>query len=179
MDKFYIDGLLVVEGKLDQAKISSFLLSPIITTNGFDTNNRLINFLNKVSQKHKVYLFMDNDASGHKIADKLLKNVANTINLCLDCDEFESKKKKGNAEIKVKILYDFLLPLKADGNGFQSDISATFLVSIFLNNSMFKSYVVDRYSLINGNNKFITTQLVLLDVTKRDILSLLEEYGNK
>ena len=51
MNKIYIDGVIVVEGKSDVSYLSSFVDSLFFITNGYDINNEKIEFLINVSKK--------------------------------------------------------------------------------------------------------------------------------
>lgn len=173
MNKFDIDGILVVEGKTDKAKLSSFISSPIFITNGFDVKESIVNFLVNVSKIHKIYLFLDNDPSGQKICEKIKNKVQNSYILKLAAKKYDHKFKKGNAEISIIELRDFFLKYKIDNQIFSKDISPTFLSYLSLKDKGAINQIVDKFSLMKGSNKYLSEQLNALGILKEDILQLI------
>lgn len=162
MNKIYLDGVLVVEGRSDQAKISTFLSSPIITTNGTDVNEPLLSLLSRASKTRNIYLFLDDDDAGRRIQEKIMKFVEKPVILSLKPTYFTNQKKHGNAEIPYKDLYEYFSSIKSNHQCNFSVVTPSEIAYKELMSPGYKKELIDRYNLIDGNNKFIATQMSIL-----------------
>lgn len=162
MNKFSLDGVLVVEGKSDQAKISTFLSSPIITTNGLDVNDKLLSFLLRVSETTNLYLFLDDDDAGKQIQEKIVKYVENPTILTYKPNNYTSRTKHGNAEIPYEELYKFFSSLKVDNKNNFDQINPGDIAIKELKHQGYKNELIKKHDLLNGNNKFIALQMSIL-----------------
>ena len=69
MDKLYFAQTIIVEGRYDKQKLSEFISSPIITTNGFrifnDKAKRIM--IKSLADKQGIIVLSDSDHAGQKI----------------------------------------------------------------------------------------------------------------
>ena len=74
---------IVVEGKYDKIKLSSFISSPIITTNGFAVfnNTEKLALLKKLSAKGGIIILTDSDKAGFFIRSKLKGMIGQDVKL--------------------------------------------------------------------------------------------------
>ena len=70
--KYYFDGVIVVEGKDDEAFLSSFINSIYVRTSGYVIPDEEIDFLNHLENK-RIIVLTDSDAAGETIRDRLNK----------------------------------------------------------------------------------------------------------
>ena len=76
-----IDQVIVVEGKYDKIKLSSFIDGLIMTTDGFriykDKNK--INIIKKLAEKHGVIILTDSDIAGFKIRNYIYSCLSGRV----------------------------------------------------------------------------------------------------
>ncbi len=77
MEKIKVNGVIVVEGKYDKIKLSSFIDGVIITTNGFSlfSNDGKKALIRKLSANQRIIILTDSDGAGLVIRNKI-KNLA-------------------------------------------------------------------------------------------------------
>lgn len=108
--KYYIDGLLIVEGKSDLAFLKSFLDVEIITTNGFDIPRDEIEYVLRVSQTKKIIIMSDPDAAGTLIRKRLNELIPNAFNALVDISKCDKNNKHGVAECQKEEVISVLKP---------------------------------------------------------------------
>ncbi len=77
MDKIKVSGVIIVEGKYDKIKLSTFIDGVIITTNGFSlfSNDGKKALIKKLSMQNRIIILTDSDGAGLVIRNKI-KNIA-------------------------------------------------------------------------------------------------------
>ncbi len=159
----YLDGILVVEGTSDSAMLSSFIMSPIFVTNGFEASNNLIKFLIKANEKYKIYILTDPDESGEKISTNLSKNLQNFKILSLTDPKFKNKTKHGVAELDYNYIQEYFKNYLIDENKFCEYLSASDICF------MSCEKLSEKFSVF-GNKKAMFKQLNILGIKKEDLL---------
>ena len=177
MNKIYIDGVIVVEGKSDVSYLSSFVDSLFFITNGYDINDEKIEFLINVSKKNKIYVLTDNDEAGTQIKNRIKSKINGVITLKTPRIARKNYKKFGVAETEqneiIKILKPFYSSDKNDEN--YHDYNLSKLISLSKDPEKTREEIIKNYRLIKGNNKSLENQLKMLKVDPKD---LIEKYGN-
>lgn len=76
MEKIKLSDVIVVEGKYDKIKLSSFVDAVILTTGGFGVFNSREKsaLIKKLSEKKKIIILTDSDGAGFVIRNKI-KNI--------------------------------------------------------------------------------------------------------
>ena len=177
MDKIYIDGVIVVEGKSDVSYLSSFVDSLFFITNGFDINDEKIEFLINVSKKNKIYVLTDNDEAGAQIENHIKSKINGVIALKTPRIVRKNYKKCGVAETEQKEIIKILKPFSSSDKNDENyqDYNLSKLISLSKDPVKTREEIIKNYRLIIGNNKSLENQLKMLKVDPKE---LIEKYGN-
>ena len=179
MNKYYLDGVLVVEGKSDVSYLSSFIKSLYFITNGYDISEEKIEFLSRVSQKKKVIIFTDNDKAGEDIANRIKSKINKVFVVKSAKIARKQYKKTGVAETEqnaiIEALKDHLVDYKKELD-VKPDYELTYLIALSDNPEITKNRIINDYRLIYGTTKFLENQLQMLGV---DPVEFVKKYGNK
>lgn len=177
MNKYYLDGVLVVEGKDDVSYLSSFIKTLYLTTNGYDISKEKIDFLSRVAKVNIVYLLTDNDEAGEKIASTVKSEIKEIFEIKTAKMFKNSAKKRGVAETdKTAIIEAFGNKLENyKGQSEKVDYDLVSIISLSKEPEIIKQRIIDDYRLINGNLKFLENQLQMLKISKEEIK---QKYGN-
>lgn len=177
MNKYYLPGILVVEGKSDVSYLSSFISTLYFTTNGYDINEENIDFLSRVILVNPVYILTDNDEAGKNIEEKIKNKINGVFTLKTPKIPRKNSKKLGVAETdKAVIIKTLELYLESDnGQLKKEDYHLTNIISLSNNPQETRKKIIKDYRLIEGNNKFLENQLQMLKVDPQEIR---EKYGN-
>ena len=167
MNKYYLDGVLVVEGKSDVSYLSSFIKTHYFITNGCDISDEKIDFLSRVSERRKVIVMSDNDKAGEDIANKIKNKISKVFVINSAKIPRKSYKKCGVAETEYRAIID---ALKNHLTEYKKEISLS------ENPEIMKNRIINDYRLIYGTTKFLENQLQMLGVKPSEIS---EKYGNK
>ena len=178
MNKYYLDGVLVVEGKSDVSYLSSFIKTLYFTTNGYDINDEKIDFLSRVSKVNKVIIFTDNDQAGLEISERI-KSKINVV-IVIKSRKITRKPyiKSGVAETAkeeiISSLKDHLVPYY--NQLFAPSYNLNVIISCSIKPQEMKSKIIKEYRLIAGNIKYLENQLAMLKISPEEIK---QKYGNK
>lgn len=171
MNKYYLDGVLVVEGKDDVSYLSSFIDTLYFTTNGYDISEEKLNFLSRVASVNKVYLLTDNDEAGIQIADKIKSKINGVFEIKTPKIFKKSTNKYGVAETTqteiIRAFKDLLKPCVKCSNNGQYNLAS--LISLSSSPSESKYNLISKYRLIGGNIKSLEKQLKMLRISKEEI----------
>lgn len=96
MNKKYIPGVIVVEGKHDVSKLSTYYDSCYVVTNGYVIPEEEIKFIKALNDDIQIIILTDKDEAGIKIRERLNAIKPNLINIEIAAPR--SSKKKGVAE---------------------------------------------------------------------------------
>lgn len=179
MNKYYLDGVLVVEGKSDVSYLSSFIKAHYFITNGYDLTEQKLDFLSRVSKRRKVIVMTDNDEAGEKIARKIKTKISEVFDVKSAKITRKSYKKCGVAETEhsaiVEALKDYLVEYKKE-----LDVKPIYelnsIIALSDNPEITKNRIINDYGLIYGTSKYLENQLKMLGVKPNEII---EKYGNK
>lgn len=83
MERIKTDKVIIVEGKYDKIKLSSFIDATIIPTNGFSVfnNTEKCTMLRKISSERGIVILTDSDGAGFVIRNKLKGIIGNLDNV--------------------------------------------------------------------------------------------------
>ena len=177
MNKYFLDGVLVVEGIQDVGFVSSFINTQMFTTNGSDISEEKIDFLSRVADVNRVIVLTDNDEAGERISNKI-KSKINKVFVVKTPEIYrKSAKKHGVAETEKNAIIDSLKDFLQDDRGqfIKTDYELNLLISLSENPSEQKNKVIQQYRLLNGNIKSLEKQLQMLKISKEEIH---QKYGN-
>ena len=177
MNKYYIDAVIVVEGKSDVSYLSSFIDSNFFTTNGYDLNSQKLDFIKRVSEVNRVIVFTDNDKAGETIENKLKSNINSVFVAKSEKITRKSYKKSGVAETDKQEILRVLKPFISSNEqkGQKRTYNLASIISLSKNPKETREQIIKDYRLIDGNNKYLEQQLNMLKV---DIQEFKQKYGN-
>ena len=177
MNKYFLDGVLVVEGIQDVGFVSSFINTQMFTTNGSDISEEKIDFLSRVADVNRVIVLTDNDEAGERISNKI-KSKINKVFVVKTPEIYrKSAKKHGVAETEKNAIIDSLKDFLQEDRGqfIKTDYELNLLISLSENPSEQKNKIIQQYRLLNGNIKYLEKQLQMLKISKEEIH---QKYGN-
>ena len=96
--KYYLDAILVVEGKEDVSYLSSFIDSEYVVTNGYDISEEELDYLNAASKYKNVIVLVDPDVAGRAIENRLKNKLSKATYLNVKISECIRGEKDGIAE---------------------------------------------------------------------------------
>ena len=177
MNKYFLDGVLVVEGIQDVGFISSFITAQMFTTNGSDISEEKIEFLSRVADVNRVFVLTDNDEAGERISNKIKSKIDKVFVVKTPEIYRKSAKKHGVAETEKNAIIDSLkVFLQEDRGQFtKTEYELNLLISLSENPREQKNKVIQQYRLLNGNIKYLEKQLQMLKISKEEIH---QKYGN-
>ena len=98
MKQYSCDRIIIVEGKSDEAFLSSYIGAVYVKTNGYSINKKDLDFINKYCGEKAPLILTDSDAAGMQIRDKINKTIKNGINVVVDIAKCNKNNKHGVAE---------------------------------------------------------------------------------
>lgn len=177
MNKSYIEGVIVVEGKSDVSYLSSFIDSLWFITNGYDINQEKLEFLKRVSEVQRIIVLTDNDQAGLEIENKIKSEIPSVFTIKTGKNIRKNYKKAGVAETNkleiLKALDRFITTIKP--NQSIEKYNLTKIISLSKNPEATRNQIICDYRLIEGNNKFLENQLRMLKIGAKEIN---KKYGN-
>lgn len=178
MNKAYIEGVIVVEGKSDVSYLSSFIESNFFITNGYDLNEEKMNFLKRASAQNRIIILTDNDDAGRQIENKLKSKISGSFALKSEKITKKNSKKSGVAETDKEEILKVLSPfITLKNNDFEKpSYNLASIISLADNPAEIRKQIINYYRLIDGNNNFLEQQLRILKI---DELEFKQKYGNK
>lgn len=177
MNKVYIDGIIVVEGKSDVSYLSSFIDSNFFITNGYDLDDEKISFLKRAAEINRIIVLTDNDEAGYQIENKLKNNINGVFALKSEKITKKNAKKSGVAETTKEEILRVLTPFisSSDSTDLKREYNLASIISLSPNPKEIRNKIIKDYRLIDGNNKFLEQQLQMLKINEQEIN---QKYGN-
>lgn len=136
--KYFIDGVIVVEGTKDSSFLSSFIDALYVETNGFDIDEQEIDFLNNCNKK--VIILTDSDNAGIQIRKKLSEKIKNAINVSVNISCCNKNNKHGVAECEkneiINVLKEHFTTRKSNCHLSNKDLMALKINSKIIRNKL-------------------------------------------
>jgi ribonuclease M5 len=103
---YTVKEAIIVEGRYDKIKLSSFIDSVIITTNGFTVikNKKLIDSIKTLAKKTGVVILTDSDSAGFKIRNFIKQSIVQGTVLHAYIPEVKGKERRKQNPGKEGIL---------------------------------------------------------------------------
>ena len=176
--KYYLNKILVVEGKEDVSYLSSFLDAEFVTTNGFEIPEEEIEYLNAASKYKEILVLVDPDKAGRNIEEKLKSKLTKATNLNVEISKCDRGQKNGVAECEqeeiLKVLKPYLESKKHEKSGVLQENS----LKIELSDSELREFLSNKFSLGKCNNKTLIKRLETLQISEEELKKAIEEYRN-
>ena len=177
--KYFINKIIVVEGKEDVSYLSSFIEAEYITTNGYDISSDEIEYLNEASKHKEILVLVDPDKAGREIEERLKSKLIKATYLTVNISACNRGKKNGIAECDqdevIKVLESHFSnknqqkTCKTQGNFSKLD---------FTDKSL-RTYLSKKFHLGKCNLKKFIQRLKTLEIEDTELeKSIKEYYGN-
>ncbi|WP_156953967.1 ribonuclease M5 [Ureaplasma canigenitalium] len=184
ISKIKIKETIIVEGKTDVAKLSSFIDGNFIITNGNVINNNTLNEIKKAEAANGIILCLDPDFTGKQIRTRiqsfLNKPVKHIFFKISDINE--NVVKKGIAEIELDKLYNKFKSFVLNNDEInlnRSGISWNDYVDFNLNTKNKRLYLCDMLEIPYYNHKQLFKHINFLNINKEEIIKILEKYEHQ
>lgn len=171
--KYHISNIIVIEGKDDEAYLSSFINAIFVKTNGYDIPKEEVSFLNNPRIKKPIIVITDSDEAGKTIRAKLNQLIKTPINVEVNILKCNKKNKHGVAECEKEEIINALKE-HIDNNVTNELIDSAFINSLSINKTE-REKLCNELQLGKCNNKTFIKRLNYLGYTKDE----LKQYGNK
>ena len=171
--KYHVSNIIVVEGKDDEAYLSSFIDAVFVKTNGYEIPDEDVEFLNNPRIKKPIIVLTDSDEAGKDIRNRLNQLIKKQINVEVSILKCNKKNKHGVAECEKDEVI----------NALEEHINKE-IPNVTINNSDLMNLGIDKnqreiicreLKLGKCNNKTFIKRLNYIDCTKDE----LRKYGNK
>lgn len=171
--RYHISNIIVVEGKDDEAYLSSFIDAVFVKTNGYEIPKEEIGFLNNKRIQKPIIVLTDSDDAGKAIRERLNKAVNNKINVEVNIIKCNKNNKHGVAECDKEEVINTLKEY-IDDEMSHSILKTSDIYELGINKKK-REYLCQLLKLGKCNNKTFIKRLNYLEITKNE----LKEYGNK
>ena len=171
--RYHISNIIVVEGKNDEAYLSSFVDAVFVKTNGYEIPKEEIEFLNNKRIKKPIIVLTDSDEAGKAIRTRLNQVINEKINVEVNIIKCNKNNKHGVAECdKEEVIHT--LKEYIDDKTLQETLKTSDIYELEIDKDKRES-LCQKLKLGKCNNKTFIKRLNYLGFTKDE----LKEYGNK
>ena len=177
--KYFINKIIVVEGKEDASYLSSFIEAEYITTNGYDIKSQELDYINEASKYKEILVLVDPDNAGRDIENTLRSRITKATYLKIDISQCVRGKKKGVAECDKQEIIKVLNPHFSVKISQKTRKLQVKLNKIDFSDKELRSYICERLHLGICNLKKLFTRLETLQISDEKVLEIVQEfYGN-
>ena len=179
MKLYCCDRIIIVEGKSDEAFLSSYIDAVYVKTNGYSINKKDLDFINKYCGEKAPLILTDSDAAGVQIRDKINKTIKNGINVVVDISKCNKNNKHGVAECDANEILNILKEYFVEKQPSQK-IQTSDLIKLGVTGKESRDYLCTAMSLGVCNNKTFIKRLNYIKADIDTIKKLMNNYyGNK
>ncbi len=171
--KYHISNIIVVEGKDDEAYLSSFIDAVFVKTNGYVIPKEEICFLNNKRNNKPIIILTDSDEAGKTIRNRLSESVNNRINIEVNVLKCNKKNKHGVAECDKEEVLNALKE-HIDTSNTSKKLTNADIVALEIDKDK-RNQLCKELNLGICNNKTFIKRLNYLGYSKVE----LQLYGNK
>ena len=169
--KFYIDGVIVVEGTNDESYLSSFIDAHFVITNGYEIPQSEICFLKEAAKTKKIIILTDSDEAGFKIRNKLNEILVGCENPIVDITKCNNHGKHGVKECEkdeiIRVLHGFFEEKKENSNSYE------LFLGFGEDSKNKRNAICKKYNLGRCNNKKMIKRLSFLNIPINDVKEFL------
>ena len=177
--KYFINKIIVVEGKEDASYLSSFIDAEYITTNGYDIKPQELDYINEASKYKEILVLVDPDKAGRDIENRLRSRIAKSTYLNINISKCNRGKKNGVAECDQDEIIRILKPHFSDKNSQKTGDLRGKLNKIDFSDKELRNYLSKKLHLGICNLKKLFIRLETLQISEEKILEIVKEYyGN-
>lgn len=176
--KAIINDVLVVEGRCDASRISTYVDALIVTTNGYDIPKEELDFLKHLPKEKRILILTDSDDAGKEIRKRLNNLLSHYENITVDISKCNKRNKHGVAECEKEELLNVLTPYFGEVKN-NSQITSSDLIHLGINNKEKREYIAKELHLGICNNKTLLKRIIFLGKDLQKLTDLMKQYGNQ
>ena len=177
--KYFINKIIIVEGKEDVSYLSSFIEAEYITTNGYDIPLEEIDYINEASKHKEILVLVDPDKAGREIEKKLKTKLVKAAYITINISRCNRGKKNGVAECEPEEIIRVLKPHFSSKNTQKTCKKPSNLSKLDLTDKDLREYLSKKFHLGKVNLKKLFIRLETLEITSEELESAIKEYyGN-
>ena len=177
--KYFINKIIVVEGKEDVSYLSSFIEAEYITTNGYDIPKEEVEYINEASKHKEILVLVDPDKAGREIEKKLKQKLVKATYISIDITKCIRGEKDGVAEASKEEILRVLNSHFSSKNTQKSRNLQGNLSKLDLTSRGLRAYLSKKYHLGKCNLKKLFIRLETLEISSEELeQSIKEFYGN-
>ena len=170
----FYDGIIVVEGRGDEAFLSSFIDSIYVVTNGFELNKKDIDFLKSIKYKNKIIILTDSDDAGLKIRRRIEEEIPGCVNIVADINECNKNGKHGIAESNINHILSLFKGKLTLVKEEKARINSSELYSLGLNNKNKRNELCEKLRLGNCNFKTMIKRINYKQIDLKQIMECID-----
>lgn len=177
--KYFINKIIVVEGKEDVSYLSSFIEAEYITTNGYDIPREEIEYINEASKHKEILVLVDPDKAGREIEEKLKTKLVKATYININISSCTRGEKTGVAECESEEILRVLKPHFSSKNTQKTRKLQGNLSKLDLNDKELREYLSKKFRIGKCNLKKLMIRLETLEITDEELETAIKEfYGN-
>lgn len=180
--KKHIDALIVVEGKMDIAFLSSFLDADFYSVNGSAITKKDLDYIKKASEVKTVIVLTDPDFPGKKIRTIISDNVPNISHAYVRKEVSIKNHKVGVAESTKEEVIKALENIVCYSNSISGSLTSSDLYDLELlgqsDSRLLRKKVCEELHLGHANGKDLLKRLNMLNISKEEIKRIIKNVNN-
>ncbi len=172
--------VIVVEGKSDVARLSSYFDCEFVITNGSEVPSATIEYLKNLPQSCDILILTDPDYPGLRIRNQLAKELPNAKHAFVRKEKSIKGKKLGVAECETE---ELLTAIKNAVSFHEADRQVFDLEFLYqnkligsVNSKKLRDALMDNFKLGYGNAKTLLKRLNTSSITKEEIIEFIKEH---
>lgn len=169
MSKMSLPIILVVEGAMDQAFLSSFLDCEFVQTNGSEVSRETIDYLKEASKTKEIVILTDPDSPGQRIRARIAEEVPSCKHAFVRKAHAIKGKKVGVAESsqeEVLLALSHIIP----GEATHGELTMADMLELGLmggeESSVLREQLAETFHLGHGNAKMFLKRANALGISK-------------
>jgi len=170
-----IKEVIVVEGKNDTKRLKMYFDCETIETHGLGLSKDTIDLIKKINENRGVILFLDPDAPGEKIRNKLNSEIPNLKNAFVLKQDARTTRKVGIEHASKEVLEEALNNLVSYSDSKES-ISMEEFYELGLagsdDSTNKREVIAKKFHLGKCNGKTLYKRLNMLGISKKDLESV-------
>lgn len=174
--KYFINKIIVVEGKEDVCYLSSFVEAEYIITNGYDIPFEEIEYINEASKHKEILVLVDPDQAGREIEKKLKSKLIKATYLSVNIERCIRGEKSGVAECLKEEILRVLKPHFSSKNMQNSLDLPGNLSKLDLTDKTLREYLSKKYHLGKCNLKKLPQRLATLEIPLEELETTIKEF---
>ncbi len=179
MKQYCCDRIIVVEGKGDEAFLSSYIDAIYVKTNGYSINKNDLEFISKYCGEKAPIILTDSDAAGMQIRETINESIKNAINLVVDINKCNKNNKHGIAECDINEIINILKEYFTNEKPLEN-IKTSHLNKLGVIDKESRDYLCNKMSLGTCNNKTLVKRLNYINADVETVKKIMDNYyGNK